>query len=134
MVTVTINHFSHRASVRSGDAGATYDRLRDGPCRWRTTGRCDVDRHLQQEVDRRRVQGLRPGHRRAEPPIVRITATNDIGLSVTETRAVFTGPAFEIAPPAILIDLISPAKTDLNDPRIAMLMSQIQRRNSLSPG
>ena len=63
-----------------------------------------------------------------DPHAVTITATNDIGISASETRSVFTGPVFEAAAPALLIDIISPFKTNPTDSRVMAMLRQMQQQ------
>lgn len=70
-----------------------------------------------------------------DPHTVTVTATNDSGISVRQTRQVFTGPVFQVDAPAILADLLFPFPLDLNDPttaaRVNKMVSDIQ--NGLLP-
>lgn len=60
-----------------------------------------------------------------DPHTVTVTATNDIGRSVKKTVSVFTGPAFEVSPPAVLFE-INPS-FDPTDPSVVNLVIEIQR-------
>ena len=70
-----------------------------------------------------------------DPHTVAITATNDQEISVTQTVSVFTGPAFEVDAPAVLVDLINPIAIDPSDPKTkaALDMWASQMQQALQP-
>jgi hypothetical protein len=62
-----------------------------------------------------------------DPHTVTITATNDIGISAKKTVDVFTGPIFQVASPAVVLDVLNPIRMDPKDPTIASWISEIQQ-------
>jgi hypothetical protein len=60
-----------------------------------------------------------------DPHTVTVTATDDSGRTAKKSVSVFTGPAFEVSPPAILLE-INPSLNP-NDPGIVRLVSEIQQ-------
>jgi len=62
----------------------------------------------------------------SDPHTVTVTATNDNGIRVIRRVQVFTGPIFHAAPPAILVELLSPVPFDPDGPLLQRLVSQIQ--------
>jgi hypothetical protein len=62
----------------------------------------------------------------SDPHTLTVTAINDNGLTATEQREVFTGPIFHAAPPAVLVELLSPVPFHTDGPGMTRLISQIQ--------
>lgn len=62
----------------------------------------------------------------SDPHTVTVTATNDNGVSVTKTVSVFTGVAFEVDYPAVLVDIVFPFPIDLASPPVQNMIAQFQ--------
>ncbi len=61
-----------------------------------------------------------------DPHTLTVIAVNDNGQTATEQRQVFTGPIFHPAPPAVLVELLSPVPFPVGGPVMTRLVSQIQ--------
>jgi hypothetical protein len=62
----------------------------------------------------------------SDPHTLTVIAVNDNGLTATKQRQVFTGPIFHAAPPAVLVELLSPVPFHTDGPGMTRLVSQIQ--------
>lgn len=62
----------------------------------------------------------------SDPHTLTVIAVNDNGVTATQQRQVFTGPIFHAAPPAVLVELLSPVPFDPGWPGVTRLVSQIQ--------
>jgi hypothetical protein len=61
-----------------------------------------------------------------DPHTITVVAINDNQISVKKQIEVFTGPIFHAAPPAVLVEILSPVPFDLSDVRLTRLVSRIQ--------
>ena len=62
----------------------------------------------------------------SDPHTLTVTAINDDGRTATKQRQVFTGPIFHTAPPAVLVELLSPVPFHTEGVGMTRLLSEIQ--------